>query len=128
MECTHAENKDEVINLLVDRNVIHKLELKEVINNCKVEVLECKKCGYVSLGWYRKDKTKMTYLKKNTKPGDDWTNRMSIEIDNIPKEKEIKIANAIGNLLLKNGLKFDYGGIADGATDRTCGILFEVKK
>lgn len=128
MECTHAGSKEDIIKLLSGENVAHNLEVTEVIHNCKVEVLECKKCGYVSLGWYRKRDTKVTKPKKNLKPEADWTNKMSIVIDDIPKEKEIKIANAIGNLLQKNGLEFDYGGIAEGSSDRICGIQFDVKK
>lgn len=31
----------------------HRFELDEVIPNCTVEILKCKVCGEVSIGWYR---------------------------------------------------------------------------
>lgn len=31
----------------------HKYELEERIPNCTVEILRCKVCGDISIGWYR---------------------------------------------------------------------------
>ncbi|MBZ9635614.1 hypothetical protein [Clostridium sp. FP1] len=56
-----------------------------------------------------------------------WTSKMSIEVTNIPKEKVTSIANEVGEILKREGIKFDYGGIGAGLTgDRICGIDFEV--
>lgn len=57
----------------------------------------------------------------------DCTSKMSIDIDGIPKDKVILIANDIGKILLKHKLEFTYGGIGEGFTDKICGIQFEVK-
>lgn len=55
------------------------------------------------------------------------TTKMSIDIEGIPKEKAFKIAEKIGNVLLKEELKFTYGGIGEGLTDNICGINFEIE-
>jgi len=57
----------------------------------------------------------------------DCTSKMSIDIDNIPKNKSIQIANEIGRILLEKGLTFTYGGIEEGFTDKICGIQFDIK-
>jgi len=57
----------------------------------------------------------------------DCTSKMSIDIDRIPKDKSILIANDIGKILLKHNLEFTYGGIGEGFTDKICGIQFEIK-
>lgn len=57
----------------------------------------------------------------------DCTSKMSIDIDGLPKDKAILIANDIGKILLKHRLKFTYGGIGEGFTDKICGIQFDVE-
>lgn len=57
----------------------------------------------------------------------DCTSKTSIDIDGIPKDKLILIANDIGKILLEHNFKFTYGGIGEGYTDKICGIQFEVK-
>lgn len=56
----------------------------------------------------------------------DCTSKMSIDIDGIPKNKSIEIANDIGRILLKHRLKFTYGGIGEGFSDNICGIQFDI--
>ena len=34
----------------------HDFELIEVVENARVEILKCKTCGKISIGWYRKGK------------------------------------------------------------------------
>jgi predicted RNA-binding Zn-ribbon protein involved in translation (DUF1610 family) len=34
----------------------HQYELEERIPNCTVEILRCKVCGELSIGWYRSEK------------------------------------------------------------------------
>lgn len=55
------------------------------------------------------------------------TSRMSIDIDGIPKEKCIELANTIGTALNVLKLEFTYGGIGEGLTNKICGIQFDVK-
>lgn len=55
------------------------------------------------------------------------TTKMSIDIEDIPKEKVFKIVEKIGSMLLKEGLKFTYGGIGEGITDKICGVNFEIE-
>ncbi|MGH4125126.1 MAG: hypothetical protein ACREV6_19595 [Clostridium sp.] len=56
----------------------------------------------------------------------EWTSKMSLEINNIPKENLTNIANKVGELLKREGLKFDYGGVGLNFTEKICGIEFEV--
>lgn len=53
--------------------------------------------------------------------------KMSIDIDNIPKDICIEISEVIGTVLLRFGLKFEYGGIGEGFSDNICGIQFDIK-
>ncbi|CAI3242240.1 conserved hypothetical protein [Clostridium neonatale] len=55
------------------------------------------------------------------------TNKMSIDIDNIPKDICIELTEVIGNILLRFGLEFEYSGIGEGFSDNICGIQFDVK-
>ncbi|WP_394897615.1 hypothetical protein [Clostridium butyricum] len=57
----------------------------------------------------------------------DCTSTMSIDIDNIPKDLCIEVAELIGSALKAFGLKFEYGGIGEGFSDKICGIQFDVK-
>lgn len=57
----------------------------------------------------------------------DCTSKMSIDIDGIPKEKCMEIAEIIGNVLRAFRLEFTYGGIGEGLTNKICGIQFDVK-
>lgn len=57
----------------------------------------------------------------------DFTSKMSIDIDGIPKIKSIQIANEIGIILLKHNLEFTYGGIGEGFTNKISGIQFDIK-
>lgn len=62
--------------------------------------------------------------KNRFKPLPEFTKYMSIEIEDIPKEKVLIIAEDIGNILMKHKIKFNYGGIGEGSTDKICGISF----
>lgn len=55
------------------------------------------------------------------------TSKMSIDIDNIPKNLCIEISELIGSALKSFGLEFEYGGIGEGFSDNICGIQFNVK-
>lgn len=56
------------------------------------------------------------------------TDEMSIEISNVPKEICINLTTLIGALLNEAGLKFDYGGIGKGFTNKICGVEFEIEQ
>lgn len=55
------------------------------------------------------------------------TSEMSIEIDNIPKEKCMEISELIGNILMAFELEFIYGGIVEGISNKICGVQFDIK-
>ena len=55
------------------------------------------------------------------------TSTMSIDIDNIPNDLCIEIAELIGNVLNGFGLKFEYGGIGEGLSEKICGIQFDIE-
>lgn len=58
----------------------------------------------------------------------DCTDRTDVEVEGLPKDNMLIIATLIGEALTRLGLSFDYGGIADGFTDKIRGISFEVKE
>lgn len=38
----------------------HQYELDGIYTNVTVEILRCKKCGHVSIGWHRQENTEET--------------------------------------------------------------------
>lgn len=56
------------------------------------------------------------------------TSKTSIEIENIPKDKLIRLGEIIGNILVEIGIKFDFGSCADGFSNKICGLVFEVEE
>ena len=35
----------------------HMFKVKQILHNVTVEILECERCGEISIGWYRQDNT-----------------------------------------------------------------------
>ena len=48
-------------------------ELKEIHHNVTVEILQCKECGHISIGWYAQEDTESEYLSeiRDELPDDD---------------------------------------------------------